>query len=69
MNLQLPTGNTVWVSAYEFFFLLKDEDVDLFFQACIADNVGTYIDNPFSGKAFGERLEFDEEEDSSNVSD
>lgn len=53
MNIQLPTGNTITISVYEFFFLLDDKDVDLFYQSCIADDMGDYIDNPFSNSASG----------------
>lgn len=60
MNVQLPTGNTISVSVYEYFFVLKEEDVDLFFQSCIADDLGKYIDNPFSLKSYS--LSITEEE-------
>jgi len=50
MNIQLPTGNTISVSAYEYYFILKEDEIDLFFQSCIADDLGTYIDNPFSSR-------------------
>lgn len=49
-NIQLKTGNTIYVSTYEYYFKLEEKDVDLFFQSCEADDLGIYIDNPFSGK-------------------
>lgn len=49
-NIQLRTGNTVYVSAYEYYFKLDDNDIDLFFQSCEADNLGIMIDNPFSNR-------------------
>ena len=49
-NIQLRTGNTVYVSAYEYYFKLDDNDIDLFFQSCEADNLGIVIDNPFSNR-------------------
>jgi len=49
-NIQLRTGNTVYVSAYEYYFKLDDKDIDLFFQSCEADNLGIMIDNPFSNR-------------------
>lgn len=63
MNIQLPTGNTISVSAYEYYFLLKEDEVQFFFQSCIADDLGTYIDNPFSNRSHSSKLEVDEEED------
>lgn len=56
MNIQLPTGNTITISTYEYLFVLKEEDVELFYQSCIADNLGVYIDHPFSNRAFTSRL-------------
>jgi len=60
MQIQLPTGNTITVSTYEFLFVLKDEDVDEFYQACMADNLGVYIDNPFSNKILHGKLEVED---------
>ncbi len=51
MNIQLATGNTITISVYEWLFILKDEDIPLFYQACMADDLGVYIDNPFSNKS------------------
>lgn len=66
MNINLPTGNTISITVFEWLFILKDEDVDEFYQSCIADDLGTYIDNPFSHKATG-KLEVDDEEDEINL--
>lgn len=60
MNIQLPTGNTIVVSVYEFLFVLKEEDVDLFYQNAIADDDGVYIDNPFSNKGYRRVIETDD---------
>jgi hypothetical protein len=49
-NIQLRTGNTIYISVYEYYFKLKDEDMDLFFQSCEADNLGVLIEDPFSNK-------------------
>lgn len=51
MNVNLPTGNTITISVYEWLFILRDEDMDEFYQSCIADDLGIYVDNPFSSKA------------------
>jgi hypothetical protein len=61
MNIQLPTGNTISISAYEYLFVLKDEDVELFYQSCMADNIGVYIDNPFSNRAHSGTIDESEE--------
>lgn len=61
-NIQLDTGMTIWVSTFEYYFKLKDEDMELFFQSCKADNLGIYIDNPFSGSRFMGKIEEEKED-------
>lgn len=56
MFLQLPTGKTVYVSAFEYLFLLKEEEVDEFYQACIADDLGEYMEDPFSNRMSKARI-------------
>jgi hypothetical protein len=56
-NIQLRTGNTIYISVYEYYFKLRDEDMDLFFQSCEADNLGIQIDNPFSDKRYSGMVE------------
>lgn len=60
MLLQLPTGNTITISVYEWLFVITDDQVPLFFQSCIADNLGEYIDNPFSARAPMGQLELED---------
>lgn len=62
MNIQLPTGTTISVNYFEYLFILEDSQVDLFFQECIADNLGTFIENPFS-RMDSSKIEIDEEEE------
>lgn len=62
MNIQLPTGKTISVSLYDYYFILQEEDVDVFFQSCIADDLGDEINNPFSNKASTGKIEVDEDE-------
>ena len=62
MNIQLPTGMTITVSVFEYFFILEENDVDLFYQQCIADNLGTYIENPFSNNNLTGKIEVELEE-------
>lgn len=64
MNIQLPTGTTITMSVYEYFFLLDDKDVDLFYQSCIAENIGVYIENPFSnGYSLHSKIEVNVEDE------
>ncbi len=63
MNINLPTGKTIFMSAYEYFFILKEEDVDAFFQSCIADDLGEEINNPFSNRASMEKIAVDDHEE------
>lgn len=60
MNIQLPTGKTITVSTYEYLFLLKDEDMEEFYQQCMADNLGVYVENPFSNKISKGRIEMED---------
>lgn len=61
MRIQLPNGKTIEVSYYEFIFLLEDHEVDIFYQQCMADDLGSEINNPFSGKK-AEFLDIDEDD-------
>lgn len=62
LNIQLPTGNTISVSAYEYYFMLDDNDMDEFYQSCMADDLGRYIDNPFSNRKHSLEVKEDEED-------
>jgi len=60
MNIELPTGKTLYISTYEYLFVLKDEDMHSFFQSCIADDLGVNIENPFSSRANNAKLEIED---------
>jgi len=60
MNIQLQTGKTISVSCYEWLFMLKEEDVEEFYQSCVADDLGIDIENPFSNKIVYGKLEVEE---------
>lgn len=47
-NIQLATGKTIYVSSYEYYFGIDDENVESFFQSCIADDLGSFVENPFN---------------------
>lgn len=59
--IQLKTGKTIYVSSYEYYFMLDDNDVEAFFEQCVADDLGTFQDDPFSSKVVLGKLEIDEE--------
>jgi hypothetical protein len=47
-NISLPTGKVIYLSTYEWLFKLEEKDVDEFYQNSIADDLGVFIENPFS---------------------
>ncbi len=57
------------MSVYEYFFILKDEDMDAFYQSCIADDLGTELNNPFSNKSSMGKLEIPETPEIEDVED
>lgn len=59
-NISLPTGKVIYLSVYEYLFQLEDKDVDAFFQSCIADDLGQFIDDPFSQRIPYGKLEVEE---------
>ena len=59
-NISLPTGKVIYLSVYEYYFQLEEKDVDNFFQDCIADDLGTFIEDPFSMRTPQGKLEVDE---------
>ena len=69
-NISLITGKVIYVSCWEYYFKLKEEDVDEFFQSCIADDLGVQVEYPFSNKSPFTILEIDEivDEDIEDIS-
>ena len=61
-NISLPTGKVMYMSIYQYLFLLEDDDMDIFYQSCIADDLGTYIENPFSQRKPSRELDIDDDE-------
>ena len=59
-NISLPTGKVIYLSVYEYYFQLEEKSVDEFFQSCIADDLGTFLDDPFSQRVPHGRLEVEE---------
>lgn len=59
-NISLPTGKVIYLSVYEYYFQLEEKDVDAFFQSCVADDLGTYEENPFSSRVYQGRLEVED---------
>lgn len=62
-NISLPTGKVIYLSVYEYYFQLDEKDVDHFFQSCIADDLGTFVEDPFSGRTSHGKLEVEESPD------
>ena len=60
--ISLPTGKVIYLSVYEYYFELREEDVEEFFRSCIADDIGTYEENPFCSKNIQEELTPDQGE-------
>lgn len=60
-NISLPTGKVIYLSVYEYYFQLDEKNIDEFFQSCIADDLGTYIDDPFSNRASPGKLEVEDD--------
>lgn len=59
-NISLPTGKVIYVSTFDYYFMLQEEDVDEFFQSCIADDLGKFIDEPFSQRIARGKLEVED---------
>lgn len=59
-NISLPTGKVIYLSVYEFYFQLEEKDVQEFYQSCIADDLGTFIEDPFSQRTPLGKLEVEE---------
>lgn len=59
-NISLPTGKVIYVSTYDYLFQLEEKDVDEFFQSCIADDLGTFVDDPFCQRVSPGKLEVDD---------
>jgi len=66
MNISLPTGKVISVSYYQWLFILKEDEVNDFYQDCIADDLGTQIENPFNNN-HAEKLDIEEDETDINL--
>jgi len=59
-NISLPTGKVIYLSTYEWLFQLDENKIDEFYQTCVADDLGNFIENPFSQHASPGKLEVEE---------
>lgn len=59
-NISLPTGKVIYLSVYEWLFQLEEKNVDEFYQSCIADDLGSFVEDPFCQRAYPGRLEVEE---------
>ena len=62
-NISLPTGKVIYLSTYEWLFKLEEKDVDEFYQNSIADDLGMFIEDPFSMRMPMGKLEVEETPD------
>lgn len=62
-NISLPTGKVIYLSTYEWLFQLEEKNVNEFFQNCIADDLGMFIEDPFSMRVHQGKLEVEETPD------
>lgn len=68
-NISLPNGKVIYVSTYEYYFQLDEKDVDEFFQSCMADDLGSFADDPFSQRISLGKLEVEESEEFPDIPD
>lgn len=47
-NIQLQTGKTIYISCYDYYFGIDENDLHEFYQSCIADDLGSFVENPFN---------------------
>jgi len=66
-NISLPTGKVIYISTYEWLFQLEEKNVDEFFQNCIADDLGMFIEDPFSMRMPMGKLEVEDTPDIEEV--
>lgn len=60
-NISLPTGNVIYLTVYEWLFVLQEEQVDEFYQQLIAENAGIPApEDPFSNRAHIGKLEVED---------
>jgi hypothetical protein len=57
------------MSVYDYYFRLEEKDVDNFFQSCIADDLGHFVEEPFSRGGSPGRLDYDEVPEIEEVND
>lgn len=62
-NIQLPTGKTIYIPIQTFLFDIKDDEIDLFYQTCIADDLGTFVEDPFSQRGMKGDVKVNETEE------
>jgi hypothetical protein len=59
-NISLPTGKVIYLSVFEYYFQLEEKNVDEFFQSCIADDLGIFVEDPFCLKVAQGKLEVED---------
>ncbi len=59
-NISLPTGKVIYVSTFDWLFVLDEKDVPDFYQSCVADDLGRFIEDPFSQRMTKGKLEVED---------
>lgn len=59
-NIQLETGKTLYVPLFEWLFKVEDKDVKEFLQSCVADDLGSFVEDPFCQRVMHGKLEVEE---------
>lgn len=59
-NISLPTGKVIYVTTFDWLFVLDEKDVPDFYQSCIADDLGKFINDPFSQRMSKGKLEVED---------
>jgi len=61
-QISIPNGKVVYVSTYEYLFVLKDEDVSDFYQQLMAEDAGVPApDDPFSFRKSSTKIDYEED--------
>ena len=68
-SIQLRTGKTIYISTYDYYFRLKEDEVDLFFQSCEADDLGIDVEDPFSNRIFFGVLDIEDKKVEEGIED
>lgn len=58
-NVNLKNGKTIYIPAEQYYFM-TDEELEQFYQSCMADDLGEFVDHALSGKIPKGKVESEE---------